>query len=138
MEIKLVETNKGEERMYYKIILYVVFPVIVWAIPLVITMKIGKGDHRFYFRKLLFPYWYLQQRLFEKISHNVRIVCRILQGISLFINYFIWMMIIGILTAFSMNPTHYESFGMVMMWYLILGTILYLFQPKKGKIYETK
>lgn len=124
--------------MYYKLILYIVFPVIIWGIPLIITLKIGKGDHRFYFRKLLFPYWYLQQRIFEKISHNVRIVCRILHGISLFTNCFVWIMVIGILTGFSINTAHYGMFVIAMMWYLILGTILYLFQPKKGKIYETK
>ena len=60
---------------------------IIWLIPFLISLKIGKGDSRFFFRKIIFPYWYLLQRLFGKIT-KVRIACRVLHIVFLFVTFY--------------------------------------------------
>lgn len=125
--------------MYKNLVFYLIYPVIIWGIPLIISLKIGKDDDRYIFRKIVFPYWYLLQLIFEKISGNRRIICRALPLILFFPNIYLFIIILGILCGFNSamlyNETYYSS---ILFLYILCGNIVYLFQPKVGKIYRTK
>ena len=41
--------------MYEDTIFYLVMPILAYVIPLIVALRKGKGDYRFYFRKVIFP-----------------------------------------------------------------------------------
>ena len=111
-------------------------PIMIWFIPLIFVLKIGKNDNRFFFRKIIFPYWYLLQRLFEKFT-RVRIACRVLHIMALIVTFYGVVFLLYIVTGFSTN-TFSDSHFIGAFIYILIGTFVYLFQPKKNKTYETK
>lgn len=128
----------------YNVIFYIIMPLIAYIIPLIFVLKKGKGDHRFYFRKVIFPIQYLEQRLFEKISHNVRIACRV-GHIFIFIFNLSFLMMFPLVLTGNNNQigqermmTLYPYYFFLVAIFTILGLISYLFQPTKNKVYETK
>lgn len=124
--------------MYKNLVFYILYPVIIWGIPLIISLKIGKDDDRYIFRKIIFPYWYLLQLIFEKISGNRRIICRVMQLILFFPNIYLFIIVLAILNGFDPAMFNNSYYLLFLFMYILWGNIVYLFQPKKGQIYKTK
>lgn len=130
--------------MYENIIFYFLMPILAYVIPLIVVLRKGRGDCRFYFRKIIFPIHYLEQRAFEKMFHNIRVACRVGHIMLLVINMGLLMTIPATLTGnnnangpeYLMNKYPYYFFIIVLFSWL--GLISYLFQPEKGKEYRTK
>ncbi|MYV05511.1 hypothetical protein [Furfurilactobacillus milii] len=111
--------------------------IVFWIIPAIGIAKNHLVDDRFFIRQWLFPMQYWLQPLFERISGNRRIVVRILQIMSLFITYFCGLLMLMVFSVFDENLLkHPEAF--LLFEYLLVSSIAYWFQPKAGKIYNTK
>lgn len=111
--------------------------IVFWIIPAIGIAKKHLVDDRFFIRQWLFPMQYWLQLLFERISGNRRIVVRILQITSLFITYFIGLLMLLIFSAFDINTAkHFSVF--ILFEYLLVSSFAYWFQPKAGKVYKTK